>query len=124
MSTATTFSQQRARILGARGIETRTRRAELKRRLTNGEVHVAELLDDPPGWAEGMRLSQILMALPRVRREKSRRAIRAVQATEYSTLGGLTQRQREQLLEYFRIRHPALWDLWGVMAKKRTSESL
>lgn len=96
--------------------EVRSRRSALKRQLTNGEIHLDELLANPPDWAERMRLVHVLKALPRISRKTAERALAAAQASEFTTLDGLSDRQRLQLFEHFKSRMPAVWDLWNVMA--------
>lgn len=100
-----------------RGAEIKTMRADLKRRLSTGELHIADLLTDVPTWAEEMRLFDALRSLRGIRKTKAEKALNRVRLTSWTTLGAVTDHQRTRLLEYFEFRHPSLWELWRVMAK-------
>lgn len=101
---------------GRKGARVLQNRAELKRRLSCGELHLADLLSDVPEWAGSMRLETVLVALPGIRRRKCERAMVVSQANYWATLGGISERQREVLLEHFREKEHSVWALWDVMA--------
>ena len=75
----------------------RSHRAELKRRLRAGEVDPAEVLADPD--CATMKVSKLLLALPKVGRVKADRALRRSSTSPSKTLGGLTARQRSEILD-------------------------
>lgn len=73
----------------------RSHRAILKRELKAGHVHVAELLDDP--LCSTMKLSDVLLALPKIGRVKANRFLIKHTISPSKTLGGLSERQRGEI---------------------------
>lgn len=115
-------SRERARAMSRRAHRVKAQRSALKEQLTAGHIHIAEVLMYPEPWARGMRAVDILRHLPRVRRVKAMRALEAIDANAYTTLGALTSRQRRKLLEFFRENHPGVWALWNTMTRGRDEE--
>lgn len=115
MSPMVTTSEE-GRRLGAGGLETRRRRADLKSALTAGTIHVADVLADPPPHAEAMPVVALLLACPRIYRMKARRALTAAGISELTTVNDLTERQYRALLAFFRNQHPSVWALWRHLA--------
>jgi hypothetical protein len=89
-------AQQRRDAL-ARANEIRTARKELKRALKAGRIGLADVLerDDCATW----KISKALLALPTVGRVKANRALTRAKISPSKTLGGLTPRQKAELLE-------------------------
>lgn len=98
----------------ARANEVRTFRKDLKRDLKAGRVDWRDLLAAEPldPRLETMRLVDVLLALPWVGRAKVTKAFRAHTISPSKTLGGLSYRQRVELLADTilpgRPRHPRL----------------
>jgi hypothetical protein len=75
----------------------RLARAELKRRIAAGEVHVPDVVLESPWEARSMELSELLMSQKRWGRERCRRLLIALAIPENKQVGTLTDRQRAAL---------------------------
>jgi hypothetical protein len=75
----------------------RLARAELKRRIAAGDVHVPDVVLESPWEAQSMELSELLMSQRRWGRERCRRLLLALGIPENKQLGTLTERQRAAL---------------------------
>jgi hypothetical protein len=117
-ATGRILSHERALEMSRRGNVVRRQRSQLKERLRAGNLHLARLLAETPGFAEGMSLEDALLALPRIYRGKAERAMLAAGIHGRPTVGSLTDRQRGALLAHFKLRHPSIWALWIVMARR------
>jgi hypothetical protein len=72
-------------------------RAELKRRIMEGEVSVAEVLADPPREARRMTLESLLTAQAYWGPRRARAFLREVGISEVRTVEQFTARQRDLL---------------------------
>lgn len=77
-----------------RANEVRLARAELKRRVSDGELTAAEVVLDSPWEAESMAIADLLMSQRRWGRTRCRRFLAQVPLSETKTIGSLTERQR------------------------------
>jgi hypothetical protein len=77
-----------------RANEVRLARAELKRRVSEGELAVSEIVLDSPWEAESMAIADLLMSQRRWGRTRCRRFLAQVPLLETKTIGSLTDRQR------------------------------
>lgn len=75
----------------------RLARAELKRRVANGETTAAEVVLENPWHAENMSISELLMSQRRWGRARCRRLLMSLGIPENKRLGTLTDRQRRLL---------------------------
>jgi len=75
----------------------RLARADLKRRIAEGEVSAAEVVLTCPWEAETMSVSDLLMAQKRWGRTRCRKVLEAVPLTENKDIGKMTERQRRRL---------------------------
>lgn len=82
----------------ARANYIRMSRAALKRRVRDGEVSVAEILEDPPEYARGMKISALLLALPHVGHHRVRKLLRGI-CGEDLTLDRLSEYTRGRVIE-------------------------
>ena len=87
-----------------RANEIRTQRAQLKRDLRGGRVSIATLLLDPPAFLETAKVLDMLLAVPKVGRVKANRALSQCRISPSKTIGGLSERQRTELVELMRKR--------------------
>jgi hypothetical protein len=76
----------------------RKARAQLKRRLSAGEISVAELLLDPPPEAVAWPVGELLTSPRGWGVARSRRVLAAHQVKETKPIGQLTARQRHLLV--------------------------
>jgi hypothetical protein len=77
-----------------RANEVRLARAELKRRVAEGELTAAEVVLDSFWEADSMAIADLLMSQRRWGRTRCRRFLAQVPLTETKTIGSLTDRQR------------------------------
>jgi hypothetical protein len=80
-----------------RANKVRLARAELKRRVSTGELCVAELILDCPWEAESMAVADLLMSQRRWGQTRCRKFLSQVPMSEKKTVGSMTDRQRRTL---------------------------
>jgi len=95
-ATMTPTAPQHMRAL-ARANEVRLARAELKRRIAQGDVTVAEIVLDSPWEAESMSITDLLMSQRRWGTTRCRKLLQTIPMTETKTVGSMTDRQRRAL---------------------------
>jgi len=83
----------------ARANEVRLARADLKRRVMDGEMTAADVILTSPWEAETMCVAELLTSQHRWGRTRARRFLATVPMTETKTIGSMTTRQRESLAE-------------------------
>jgi hypothetical protein len=88
-----TAEPQRLRAL-ERANAVRLARAELKRRIAEGEASAAEVILDPPDEAVSWAVGELLMSQRRWGATKCRKFLAAYHISETKPLGALTERQR------------------------------
>jgi len=91
-----TREPQRLRAL-ERANEIRLARAELKRRIADGEVSAATVILAPPQEASSWSVSDLLMTQRRWGSTRCRKFLLRNQVSETKALGALTERQRRLL---------------------------
>ncbi len=84
-----------------RANDIRVRRAKLKKDLKDGRVQVEEILSDPPEYVETAKVFDILMAVPKFGRVKAARFLNQCRISQSKTVGGLSERQRTELIALF-----------------------
>lgn len=94
--------QRREALKRANGV--RMRRAGLKRDLDAGRVTVYPYLLDPPEWLLTAKVAEILLAIPKYGRVKVNRALTQCRISPSKTFGGLSPRQREELVAHLQHR--------------------
>jgi hypothetical protein len=112
MSETATLSPapQRLRAL-ERANAVRLARAELKRRIAEGEASAADIILEPPEEALSWAIGELLMSQRRWGTTRCRKFLGRHHLTETKTLGALTDRQRRLLadeLESYAARPLAL----------------
>ncbi len=91
---------QRIDALG-KANEVRSRRAALKADLKHGAVSIGDVLVTPPDYVLTAKVVDLLMAAPKCGRVKSARIMEQCRISPSKTVGGLSERQRHELLAYF-----------------------
>ena len=81
-----------------RANDVRSFRSQLKRDLKAGDRPAVDVLLDPPAEAVQMRVVDFLVAVPRVGRVTANRVLWRLGCSPGKTLGGLTVRQRAELV--------------------------
>ena len=80
----------------------RTRRAQLKRDLKSGRVSIHSLLLDPPSYISTAKVFDMLLAVPKYGRVKVNKVLTQCRISPSKTIGGLSQRQRDELVKLLR----------------------
>lgn len=87
-----------------RANDIRTRRAQLKRDLKAGRQPIHELLLAPPEYLETAKVFDLLLAVPKYGRVKANKILTHCRISPSKTIGGLSQRQRAELVDLMRRR--------------------
>jgi len=85
-----------------RANEVRVGRAQLKKELAAGGRRIDDLLAEPPELALGAKVYDLLLDVPTLGRARVSRLLRHCRVGEANTLGGLSERQRAELIAYLR----------------------
>jgi hypothetical protein len=94
-------SEQRRRGL-EQANEIRSARATLKKQLAAGTIELAPILTQPPAWLKTARVRNLLLAVPKIGTVKANRLLTQCGIAHSKTLGGLTDRQRRELIGFLR----------------------
>ena len=97
-ATITPAGPQHMRAL-ERANQVRLARADLKRRIAEGEIDVAEVILDCPWEARSMAISDLLMSQRRWGQTRCRKFLAQVPLSENKPVGSLTERQARRLAE-------------------------
>jgi hypothetical protein len=95
----------------------RSRRAQLKRDLKAGRQPIHELLLQPPDYLETAKVFDLLLAVPKYGRVKVNKILSTCRISPSKTIGGLSERQRAELVELMRRRGSGVILAAGVAAK-------
>ena len=110
MVTSKTHAQAPARSLDQRmealqrANDVRVRRAQLKRDLKAGVVQIESILLHPPEFVSTAKVFDMLMAVPKFGRVKAARLLNQCRISQSKTVGGLSERQRAELVQLFNHR--------------------
>jgi hypothetical protein len=89
--------QQRRQAL-ERANAVRAARAKLKRDLAAGRADLAPLVLNPPEFVTSAKVVDLLVSLPKIGPVRAHRILSQARIAPTKTLGGLTGRQRGELL--------------------------
>ena len=84
-----------------RANDVRVRRAQLKKDLKDGKIRIQTILGAPPEYVETAKVIDILMAVPKFGRVKAARFLNTCRISQSKTVGGLSDRQRAELIDLF-----------------------
>jgi len=85
-----------------RANEIRTKRAQLKRDLKAGRYSIHSLLLEPPEYVGTAKVVDMLLAVPKYGRVKVDKILRQCKISPSKTVGGLSERQRNELVSLLR----------------------
>ena len=88
----------------ARANQIRIKRAQLKRDLKAGRLSIHTLLLQPPEYLETAKVFDMLLAVPKYGRVKVNKILSQCRISPSKTLGGLSERQRGELVTLMRRR--------------------
>jgi hypothetical protein len=80
----------------------RSRRAQLKRDLKSGRSSIHTLLLEPPEYIHTAKVFDMLLAVPKYGRVKVNKVLTQCRISPSKTIGGLSQRQRDELVKLLR----------------------
>ncbi|HET7353881.1 MAG TPA: integration host factor, actinobacterial type [Gaiellaceae bacterium] len=87
-----------------RANDVRVKRAKLKKDLKEGTVKIEKILGNPPEYVSTAKVIDILMAVPKFGRVKAARFLNTCRISQSKTVGGLSDRQRTELIGLFNSR--------------------
>ena len=87
-----------------RANDIRSRRAQLKRDLKAGRQPIRDLLLDPPDYLQTAKVFDLLLAVPKYGRVKVNKILSQCRISPSKTLGGLSERQRGELVALLQRR--------------------
>ena len=85
-----------------RANDVRVKRAQLKKDLKEGKVRIEQILGNPPEYVSTAKVVDILMAVPKFGRVKAARFLNTCRISQSKTVGGLSDRQRAELIGLFK----------------------
>src|SRR3954469_14401468 len=84
-----------------RANDIRVKRAQLKKDLKSGDVSIDDILRNPPEYVSTAKVSAIVRAVPNSARVKAARLLTQCRISQSKTVGGLSDRQRQELIGLF-----------------------
>src|ERR1700726_477918 len=84
-----------------RSNDIRVRRARLKKDRQDGRVQIAPVLSHPTRYVSTAKVFDMLMAVPKFGRVKAARFLNTCRISQSKTVGGLSDRQRAELIGLF-----------------------
>ena len=84
-----------------RANDIRVKRAQLKKDLKSGTVSIEQILREPPEFVSTAKVFDMLMAVPKFGRVKAQRMLNQCRISQSKTVGGLSDRQRQELIDLF-----------------------
>jgi hypothetical protein len=87
-----------------RANDIRIYRAQLKRDIKAGRKQIVHLLENPPEKIESMKVFDLLLTVPKLGRIKVDKMIKVCRMSPSKTVGGLSDRQRNELVDFLRRR--------------------
>jgi hypothetical protein len=80
----------------------RSERAALKASLKAGETHITDVIQDPPDYVVTAKVLDLIMSAPKYGRVKAGRVLERCRVSPSKTVGGLSDRQRRELVAALR----------------------
>lgn len=82
----------------------RSLRAQLKKELRSGDRDIVEVLTNPPEYLVTAKVIDLLLVVPKFGRVKASRVLTRCRVSQSKTVGGLSDRQRAELIEVLEHR--------------------
>lgn len=76
----------------------RVYRAQLKRDVKAGKVHIIKLLLEPPEKIETMKIFDLLLVVPKIGRVKANKMLMQCRISPSKTIGGMSERQCTEMV--------------------------
>lgn len=87
-----------------RANEIRSLRAQLKKDLKSGALSVDAVIESPPDYVLTAKVFDMIVAAPKYGKVKATRLLNQCRISQGKTLGGLSERQRGELVDLLRLR--------------------
>jgi hypothetical protein len=87
-----------------RANEIRSLRAQLKKELKSGALSVEKVISEPKDFVLTAKVFDIIVAAPKYGKVKATRLLNQCRISQGKTLGGLSTRQRDELVDLLRPR--------------------
>jgi hypothetical protein len=84
-----------------RANDIRVKRAQLKKDLKEGRAQIVLILRNPPEYVSTAKVFDMLLAVPKFGRVKAARFLNQCRISQSKTVGGLSDRQRAELIALF-----------------------
>lgn len=94
------YTQRREALTKANDV--RTGRAALKKNLKAGRHSIHTLILDPPELIRTMKLFDLMLAVPKYGRVKVNKVLTQCRISPSKTVGGLSERQRNEIVRMLR----------------------
>jgi hypothetical protein len=88
--------------------EVRRRRSVLKAELRMGEQFLSEALLSEQRWMQGMRIYDLLLAVPWLGKAKARRILKAHKLSQTARLRNLSATGKQNVIRHIAERYPAV----------------
>jgi len=85
-----------------RANDIRSQRARLKKDLKQGIIKIDEILVEPLEFIKTAKVVDVLLAVPNCGKVKSTKVLNHCRISSNKTVGGLSERQRRELVTFFR----------------------
>ena len=85
----------------------RTARSRVKGLLSEGVLELADVISNPMPELQSMKLIELVCAAPKLGRVKAARLLNITRISHHKTVGGLSSRQRQELVKALTVNHPA-----------------
>jgi len=82
-----------------RANDIRSQRAQLKKDLKSGRVQIKDVIASPPDYVLTAKVFDMLLAVPKYGKVKATRFINHCRISQGKTVGGLSERQRNELVD-------------------------
>jgi hypothetical protein len=93
------------RLMGlGKANEVRVARARLKQRLRDGNAQIEQILIRPPAYVSTAEVLDLLLAVPKIGPARAHRLLASARVGHTKAVGGLSERQRTQLIDLLRTR--------------------
>jgi hypothetical protein len=97
-----------------RANKVRLARADLKRRVATGDLHVGEVILECPWEAQSMAVADLLMSQRRWGQTRCRKFLAQIPMSEKKTVGSMTERQRRTLAAMLGAAEEDRGRAWGA----------
>lgn len=82
-----------------RANDIRSKRAQLKKELKSGDKDILDVLSSPPEYLKTAKVIDLVLVVPKFGRVKATRILTRCRVSQSKTVGGLSDRQRAELIE-------------------------